>query len=151
MRQGFTIIELVIVVGILALLAATSILILNPADQLAKARNDQRRANLNLILNAVGQNIADNTGGFNCASGAVPSATTTMADNNPIVGDYNIAPCLVSAYLQTLPFDPALNTAYYANNGDYNTGYTIKRDPVTGRITVSAPGAELGEAITVAR
>lgn len=143
--------EIVIVIAIVAILAVGVIFILNPADQLARARNNERRAHLNTLINAIGQNSADHNGIFNCATGPIPTATTTMADNNPGAGEYNIAPCLVPIYLQTLPFDPASTTSSYINTSDYNTGYNIARNSTTGRITLGAPAAEAGEVITVIR
>ncbi len=151
MRKGFTLIEIVIVLAILVVIVAIAIFALNPAEQLAKARNNERRAHLNSIVNAIGRNIADNNGAFNCATGPIPTATSTMADNNPPVGDYNIASCLIPIYLFTLPFDPASTTAKFLDVTDYYTGYTIFRDALTGRITLSSPGAELGETINVTR
>ena len=151
MRRGFTFLELIIAVALTIILTTLAILVLRPADELSRARNNERRAHLNAILNAVGQNIADNNGAFSCGSGALPGATTTMADNNPVAGQYNIAPCLVPAYLLSLPFDPASTTASYINTGDYNTAYTVIRNSTTGRITLSAPGAELGVTISVTR
>ena len=151
MRRGFTLIEFIITLALIIIVAALGLLILRPADELARARNNERRAHLNAILNAVGQNIADNNGVFSCSSGTLPTATTTMADNNPAAGHYNIAPCLVSAYLPNLPFDPASTTASYLNTSDYNTAYTVIRNSTTGRVTLSAPGAELGVTISVTR
>lgn len=151
MRRGFTLIEFIITLALIIIVAALGLLILRPSDELARARNNERQAHLNAILNAIGQNIADHNGTFSCSTGALPTATTTMADNNPVVGDYNVAPCLVSAYLPSLPFDPATTTASYVSVSDYNTAYTVIRNLTTGRVRLSAPGAELGVTISVTR
>ncbi|KKU11008.1 MAG: hypothetical protein UX14_C0005G0022, partial [Parcubacteria group bacterium GW2011_GWF1_45_5] len=58
-RKGFTLIELLIVIGIIVLLAGVVIIALNPARQFALARNSQRWSNVNAILNAVGQRMAE--------------------------------------------------------------------------------------------
>jgi len=142
MKKAFTLIEILLVIGIIALLAAALIIAINPGRQFAKTRNTQRWTDVNAILSAVIQNMSDNRGSFNCAAGPLPSTPTVMAST----GGYNIAPCLVPTYLPSMPYDPS--TGHYSSTTDYNTGYTIMQDPTTGRITVSAPNAELGETIT---
>jgi prepilin-type N-terminal cleavage/methylation domain-containing protein len=148
MRGGFTIVELVIALAIVVILTAAVLVSINPPQQLAKGRNAQRISHITYIMNAIVQNIADNAGAFSCSSGPIPSTSTVMASS---AGSYNIAPCLVPAYLPSLPFDPSASGAYYASSTNYNTGYTIFSNASTGRITVAAPFAELGETIFVTR
>jgi len=146
--MGFTLIEILVGMAIVATLSFLAVLILNPAQQLAKGRNAQRKGDLTVILNVIGQNTVDNRGTFSCASGAIPTATARMASSS---GSYNIAPCLVPTYLENLPYDPATSGARYKNSADYDTGYTIAKNATTGRVTVAAPAAELGESILIIR
>jgi len=150
-KAGFTLIEILLVMGIIAILAAVVIVAINPARQFAQARNSQRTSNVFAILNAVSQNISDNQGVFTCAAGSIPNTATVIKST----GGYNIADCLTPTYLPSIPFDPNAAGAHFVSSADYDTGYTIMQDSVTGRITVAAPQAldqsELNKTISATR
>lgn len=156
-KRGFTLIEILLVMGIIAILAAVVIVAINPARQFALARNSQRTSNVFAILNAVGQNMTDNGGLFTCASagGPIPNVATVISSSGGSGGGYNAAACLTPTYLPALPFDPSASGAHFTSLTDYNTGYTIQQDSTTGRITVAAPEAqnqsELGRDISATR
>ena len=140
-KRGFTLIEILVVIGIIAILAAIVIIAINPARQFAQARDSQRLANVNAILNAIGQNIADNKGVFTCtAGGAIPAAATVMGS---VTGDYDIRPCIVPTYMPEIPFDPSASGAAITD-----TKYTVMQDATTKRVTVAAPEALLETAIS---
>jgi prepilin-type N-terminal cleavage/methylation domain-containing protein len=143
---GFTLFEILIAIAIIAVLAGATIYLINPVQQFARSRNVQRQSDINLLLNAVGQNITDNRGTFTCSSGAIPTSSTKMATSA-----YNIAPCLAPAYLDKLPYDPNAAGAHYASTTDYDTGYFISQSATTNRVTISAPSAELGQTISITR
>lgn len=135
-KKGFTLIEILVVIGIIAVLAAIVIVAINPGRQFAQARNTQRTSNVESLLNAVGQNIADNKGLFSCpVIGAIP--TTAPTDITSSVSGYDLRTCLVPDYISELPVDPSQGIAF--NAGTYDTNYTIQQDAVTSRITVCAP------------
>lgn len=136
-NSGFTLIEILLVMGIIAILAAVVIVAINPARQFAQARNSQRTSNVFSILNAVSQNMADNQGVFACPAGPLPASETVMKST----GGYNLVNCIVPTYLPALPFDPSATGAHFTSTSDYDTKYTIVQDGVTGRITISAPEA----------
>ena len=58
--SGFTLIEILVVIGIIAVLATIVLIAINPARQFRQARDTQRTSNVNALLNAIGQYIADN-------------------------------------------------------------------------------------------
>ncbi len=153
-KGGFTLIEVLVVIGIIAILAAIVVVAINPARQFAEARNSQRTSNINSILNAIGQRMADHKGLFREPTETeclvdIPTATSTIASS----GGIDLRPCLVPIYLAELPVDPTGGVPLSGTT--YNTGYSVTKDTVTGRITVSAPFAtstsELGQNISLTR
>jgi type IV pilus assembly protein PilA len=152
-KKGFTLIEVLIVLTIVTMLAAVVIIAVNPARQFAQARNTQRWAGINSILNAIHQNAIDNNGNFDfddCGASSFPSSATNVGDNNPDVSDLDLCDCLVPTYIAEMPVDPGTDGSY-ADCTDYNADYTVHEDATTGRIVVSAPSAELGDSISVTR
>jgi len=149
-RKGFTLIEILIVIGLIAVLAGVLIVALNPARQFSQASNAQRWNNMDTIISSIIANTTDNKGTFTCAAGAIP---TTAADMTSTTGanNYNIGPCLVPTFAASLPVDPSVTGAHWTSATDYDSGYTVVRDATSGRITVAAPGAELSETISMTR
>ncbi|MDD5165579.1 MAG: prepilin-type N-terminal cleavage/methylation domain-containing protein [Candidatus Pacebacteria bacterium] len=150
-NKGFTLIEILVVIGIIAVLAAVVLVAVNPARQFKLARDSQRTSNVTALLSAIGQNIAEHKGVFVCNGAAMnfPPATTTIK-NDGSGGGTDIAACLVPNYISSLPYDPSTNKGTKFNTvTDYNTGYGVFED-ADGRITVTADG-ELTPYISVTR
>ncbi len=158
-EKGFTLIEVLIVIGIIAILATVVIIAINPGRQFAQARNSQRVSNVNAILNAIGQRVADNRGllaGDFTVGGTTYTCPTLTAGTvytvTAAAGAANLdLACLTPTYIPAqLPVDPSIAGAQWTNAGDYDTKYVVSVD-TAGRYTVAAPGAELGAAISVTR
>lgn len=131
---GFTLIEILVVIGIIALLAAIVIIAINPARQFAQARNAQRESNVGTILSAIGQNLADNKGIALSATTCSGIATQPVSSKINIGTGVNLVNlgCLVPTYIPSaIPTDPSGGT-------DTDTKYTIQVDSL-GRYTICAP------------
>ncbi len=144
-RSGFTLIELLIVIGIIVVLAGVVIVALNPARQFQLARDAQRWSNVNTILNAVGQRMAENRGIWNTnCSGTTVVIPTTTTQIGTAGGNTNLEPCLVPTYVAQMVFDPSTGSLA-------NTGYNIFQGTGTStRITIQAVG-EVDASISVSR
>ena len=151
MQKGFTLIELLVVIGILAILLAITLIAINPARQFSQANNTKRSSDVNAVLNAINQYMADN-------KGALPSGINTTAQTvGQRAGDVDLCAALVPTYIAALPVDPLTNNGTPIQSTDctdtaLTTGYMVQQ--LTGgsnRLTVSAPAAELGATINVTR
>ncbi|MDP2642999.1 MAG: prepilin-type N-terminal cleavage/methylation domain-containing protein [Candidatus Peregrinibacteria bacterium] len=143
-RKGFTLVEVLLVVVIIAILAAIVIIAINPARQIAQANNTQRSSDVQALINAVHQSAIDNRG-------TLPAAITAVATVvGSGVGQIDICADVVPTYMAAMPFDPTATDAAYTDCTAYNTGYTILKT-VEGRVTVAAPAAELEKVISVTR
>ncbi len=143
-NKGFTLIEILVVIGIIAILAAIVIVAINPARQFAQARNTQRTSNVETILNAVGQKMADCKGVFDATATACTispvcpttgTVTATVKNIGTTVGATFVdLSCLTPTYISAgIPTDPTNGIAA-------DTKYTVQID-TSGRYTVCAPNA----------
>ena len=160
-QGGFTLIEILVVIGIIAILALIVLVAINPARQFALSRNTQRSSNVNAMLNAIGQRMVDNKGVFDgqftinsvvytcpdivtllTGTPNTPYDITTVANgtNDALGLSKNVdLSCLTPTYIPTFPFDPS--KGQWTTNLNYDTAYTVSMD-VNQRITICAPTLE---------
>lgn len=135
--RGITLIELLLIVGILAILAAIIIVAFNPTQQVATARDSQRKSDVSTILNAVYQYAIEHEGALPgnisetpkeiCRTRILPEPC--LADNGVNLRD------VAASYVKTVPRDPL--------TPDTGTGtyYVISKD-ANGIVTVLAWATE---------
>jgi len=144
---GFTLLEILLVIGIIAILAGIVIMAINPGRQLAFARNAERKSDLKQINNALQQYYIDHreypptllgdlTEICDTGSSASSSAITTFCDDALLI---NLS-VLVPTYLTAIPRDPQATTTAHA-------GYQVKKHS-SGKIGLSST-AELGQEIFI--
>ncbi len=164
-NQGFTLLEILLVVGIISILAGIVILAINPTKQLGDTRNAQRRSDVLTILNAVYQYSIDNNGSLPadidvsdkdtaCVDGHDATEIIRPDEDGTQIGDSGtidlytdlVESAASTTYLVNIPGDPSLD----ATADD--TGYHIfKTSSTGGRVTVCAPLAENQADIYVTR
>ncbi len=129
--EGFSLIEILVVVALIIILATITIVAINPGKNFRDTRNAQRSSDVNSILNAVTQYTTDGKdlpAGINeCDHVDGPSSIGTDGI------DLTILTAEDQDYIVSIPTDPSGGTAA-------DTGYTICT--VGTRIQIAAPLAE---------
>lgn len=139
-KQGFTLIEILLVIAIIAILAAIVIVAINPAKQFRDARNAQRESDVNTILNAASQYSIDNAGNLP-GPGTIPTLSTGQTCNTTggaicttdgtCTGLVDMSNLTANGkYIVAIPKDPQFTGS--------DSGYKIAQD-ANGRLSVCAP------------
>lgn len=148
LERGFTLIEILVVIGILAVLLSITLIAINPAKQFSQANNTKRKSDVNAILNAVNQYAVDHKGNLSAIGIPDSNAGPKVIGSDTAGGELDFCPDIVPTYIAEMPIDPT--TGDWTSCQDYNSGYTIVRSVTDNRITVSAPDTEIPPADDVA-
>jgi prepilin-type N-terminal cleavage/methylation domain-containing protein len=157
-QKGFTLLEVLLVVGIITILAAIVIVAINPSKQLGDSRNAQRRSDVNTILNAVYQYSIDTNGTLpgegnpnsntkiptssakEICKDAVVEGTCTLFNTNAglvFLGDLTTS----GKYIVKIPTDPGGSTndsSKYSIFKDGNNRITVAATVTDNSATISA-------------
>ena len=138
--KGFTLLEVLLVIAVIGILAAITLVAINPNRQISQVRNTQRRSDVNIIYKALEQ--------YNIDVGSYPTGiTTTLKDicSTGIEKVGGVTNCtnkvdlrvLVPDYIASIPVDPAGGI------------YRVSINEENSRIRVLASNSELGQIIVV--
>lgn len=152
LANGFTLIEILLVVAILSILLVVVFASLNPVQRLAETRNSRRWNDVNQILTALHECIIDNNGSLticglgttvalsqigSCTGTGATLCTGAAANCLDLDADADLNP-----YIASFPVDPSAGSAA-------STAYAVQ--VASGIITVSSCQDELSEVIQVSR
>ena len=138
-KFGFTLLELMIVITIIALLAAATFVAINPAKRVGDSQNARRWSDVTAVLNAVLTYVVDNNGNFptSLVNGTYYEIGTTSSGEGFCTSQATTDTINLNAdiagggYIGSLPIDPTLGQDGSA------TDYWIYRSN-TGNLTVGA-------------
>lgn len=160
-REGFTLIEILVVIAILAIIAVVVFVALNPAQRFADARDSRRVNDVNSYLTAIHECIVDSDGAVGTCTGGVTAGQTYLITFDPDGAGVLVPPVTacntvcagvtdadnceamdtastLSTYLSSLPVDPQGTRAATGH-----TEYTLSVD-ANNLVTVDACNAEGG-------
>lgn len=149
-RAGFTLIEILLVIGMIAVLATVVFVALDPAKRFQDARNAKRTIDAQSLLSAIQTSIVDTQGTMPAGITVVEKQIGTGPGCAIATGGCNVVgatDCVdlttpLAKYLKTMPQDPSGGTAAL-------TRYSVVVD-ANGIVTVKACGAE-GTTISISR
>jgi len=131
-NQGFTLLEILLVIAAIGILASIVIVAINPLKQIGKTRNAARYSNINTIQKALDQ--------YYIANGRYPEGILTEYQEICVDGD--ITECvdlneLVPTYIAEIPKDPQ------------GGGYKIAINSDNSKVSLVADKASLEQEIAV--
>lgn len=126
--SGFTLIELVIVVGIIAVLSTVVISIVNPTEYFKKARDGQRISDLAAIDRAIETYVSSQANprlGIGCLDGVSTNSESPISYSLPQTPD---PPCFMEDIAEGADVDTPAGTQFPALGTDYCDYGTLTTD-----------------------
>jgi prepilin-type N-terminal cleavage/methylation domain-containing protein len=138
--QGFTLVELLVVIAILAVLAVTVVVVLNPAELLRQSRDATRLSDMATLNRAIGLFLADGQTWSVTTSTCTFATTTAMWSTSPttcatnqsdvVTGSgwvaVNFSAISAGSPISKLPVDPTNNANFlYAFKNTASMTYEI--------------------------
>lgn len=114
-QRAFTLIEILLAIGIIAVLATVVVVSLDPISRFRDARDARRLSDIQSILSAVHQYVIDNQGAFPAGIDTTERQIGTASSNCSIGGECSVSgdsDCIdlsssLARYLKDVPFDPS--------------------------------------------
>lgn len=158
--KGFTLIEVLVVIGLIAILSTTTIIAMNPGKDFETARNSERTSEIRQILSAVSQDLVNGTNldsytdglGTTFSNTTAPCGILSVSDGwaihmdssaTPVAAEIDLSTYVTPTYIVEIPEDPHDASP---NSGD--TFYRMCADTPT-RVTIFAPLTEGGGVLSV--
>lgn len=117
-RSGFTLIEILLAIGIIAVLATVVVVSLDPISRFRDARDARRLSDIQSILSAVHQYVIDNQGAFPSGLDTTERQIGTASSGCSISGECSVSTgsCVdlsssLDRYLKDIPYDPSNGSA----------------------------------------
>jgi len=146
LKKGFTLLEILLVVGIIAILAGIVIIAINPSKTLATVRNAERRSDLKQIDSALSQHYIDYARYPTSTESGLQEICNTGSIPYPHIGidctGYLDLSILVPTYITAIPRDALASTSS-------STGYIVYKHSSSRKIQLIASNAELGVVIAI--
>jgi prepilin-type N-terminal cleavage/methylation domain-containing protein len=134
-KRAFTLIEILLAIGIIAVLATVVVVSLDPVSRFRDARDARRLSDIQSILSAVHQYVIDNQGAFPAGLDTTERQIGTASSGCDIAGECSVSSgeCVdlsspLARYLKDIPYDPSngsVDRSHYSISLNANNIVTV--------------------------